>query len=105
MAPRWVLLGWWVRIGEHCPFTIHVPSAMAGSDCIPVTKRQQRDGGRKLHCHVKKNTTDHLLIFTTTLHSDRVGSSPCSKLHDCDITPAVPILMAAINLVDLNPAL
>lgn len=31
---------------------------------VPVTKREQRDGERKMHCHVRK-PTDH---FTAVLH-------------------------------------
>lgn len=49
VAPRWVLPSWWFSIGVCCPFTIQVPSALAGSDGIPVTERQQRDRGRRRH--------------------------------------------------------
>ncbi len=55
VAPRRVLPGWWVRIGRSCPFTIHVPSASTDSDCIPVTKKEQRDGGRKVHRYVTES--------------------------------------------------
>lgn len=81
--PRWVTPGWWVRIGGRCPFTIHVPSASANSDSIPVTKKEQRDGGRELYCHVRKPT--YRFHHHPPLNSQpaRPGSSFCSKLHYC----------------------
>lgn len=70
-------------------FTIHVPSVSAGSDCIPVTKREQRDGGRKLNCHVRK-PTDPLLIFTTFLH---FVLSAETALTDLALVPVVNYTM------------
>lgn len=85
-------------------FTIHMPSASAGSDCVPVTKREQRDGGRELSCHVRK-PTDRLLIFTTFLHSVLAAQTaltdlaPLPVVNQCDIVPAAPAFTAAIHLV------
>lgn len=56
VAPRRVLPGWWVTIGGRCPFTIHVPSVSADSDCVSVTQREQREGGRRPRGHVGKPT-------------------------------------------------
>ena len=93
VAPRWVLPGWWLRIGGRCPFTIHVPSASAGGDCVPVTKRQQRDGGKHGTAILEK-PTDRVFSFSTILHFSLTTEAALT-----DLAPAPEVDYTTLTLV------
>lgn len=70
VAPRWVLPGWWMRIGGCCPFTIHVPSASGRQWARPGG-----DEGREL-C-----TMLQTCIFITALHFYSHSRNSSDKMY------------------------